>query len=326
MTDLDEKIERLRRRINVEIRNAVSKTEPANLYVPINYLIDNGGKRLRPLLVILSAEAVGATMESSLPAAVAVELLHNFTLVHDDIMDNDQMRRGRPTIHHKWDEGTAILAGDSLVALAYNMLLKTDATNIGVIAQVFTEGIIEVCEGQAMDKDFESRDEVTPELYMQMIDKKTARLFATACEMGALIGEGETHEVACLRNYGATLGRAFQIQDDLLDILSPEELSGKPFGSDIIQGKKTYLVIRAFKRANRSERALLDSVLGNADARHDEIVRIKELFNALGVLEDAQQTVRRYLEQMQAQVANLRSTDARAFLRELPQRLLSRRS
>ena len=326
MNSLSEKIAQLREAVDMRIRETVSKDNPAGLYEPIKYLLEHGGKRLRPVLLLLSAEALGATLEKSLNAAVAVELMHNFTLVHDDIMDNDHMRRGRPTIHHKWDEGTAILAGDSLVALAYKMLLTTESPNIGTIAQVFTDGIIEVCEGQALDKEFEGKPEVALKDYIEMINKKTARLFATACELGARIADGKEEEINHLREYGAWLGRAFQIQDDLLDILSPEEISGKTFGSDIRQGKKTYLVICALNKATSAQREKLLSVLGNKNANTADILLIRDLFEELGIFATANKVVEEYLEKINKTIRILRPSPAKAYLEEIPQLLVARRS
>jgi geranylgeranyl diphosphate synthase type II len=241
-------------------------------------------------------------------------------------MDHDKMRRGRPTVHSKWDEETAILAGDSLVALAYRMLLSTDSPNIGRIARVFTEGIIDVCEGQGLDKEFESRDNVTLDDYYKMIDKKTARLFVTSCELGALIGGGTEKEISALGEYGAWLGRAFQIQDDLLDILSSEEISGKTFGSDIKQGKKTFLVIRALQRSNESQRKKLMAVLGKRDTRSSDIDKIKEIFVEIGIISEAREIVQNYLKSLFTCLDHIRNSHAKQLLKEIPQQLVSRQS
>jgi len=225
----------MKKKIDSEIQELLSDREPFSLYEPMRYILKGGGKRIRPLFVILACQSVGGDISDSLHAAVAVELLHTFTLVHDDIMDHDDLRRGKQTVHKKWDEPTAILAGDGLVTLAYHKLLQTKHPEIQKILQIFTEGLLILCEGQAMDKDFESQETVALSKYIDMIDKKTARLISVSCEIGAILGNaGPTHQ-EILRKFGASLGRAFQIQDDLLDILYEESVTGKPLGSDVIE-------------------------------------------------------------------------------------------
>lgn len=213
--------------IDERLFNFIEEEHPKSLYEPLKYILSGGGKRIRPMILIFCCEAIGGTIEDSIDAAVAIEILHNFTLVHDDIMDNADTRRGRATIHNKWDLNIAILAGDELIGLAYKSLLMTNSPNIGEIARVFTNGIIEVCEGQSYDKEFESRESVSVSEYLMMIRKKTSKLLETCAAVGAYIGNGSPEQVENLMNYAKNLGLAFQIQDDLLDITADENAFGK---------------------------------------------------------------------------------------------------
>ncbi len=212
-----------RKQINKILSISVKNRKPASLYEPGSYILNSGGKRLRPLLVLLSAKAVGGEFKNAYNAAAAVEMLHNFTLVHDDIMDNADKRRGRLTLHKKYDHNTAILAGDSLLSVAYEYLLKDCNGNAKEVVSSFTHGLIEVCEGQSMDTDFELRKNVALSEYITMIKKKTAAMAEMCCRIGALLGGGSKSQVNALGNYGLNLGIAFQIQDDLLDISADEK-------------------------------------------------------------------------------------------------------
>ncbi len=218
---------------------------PISMVQPINYVLANSGKRLRPILTLLSAMACGSDYKIALPSAIAMEILHNFTLVHDDIMDDDNLRHGHPTVHKKWDVGTAILTGDAMVALAFKELSMTESKARIHQIEVFIEGLLAVCEGQALDKEFESKMNVSLNEYIRMIDLKTGHLLGLSAELGGL-SANQCNECAIrLRNYGRLIGRAFQIQDDLLELFSDSDNMGKSLKSDIILGKKTYLMIQA---------------------------------------------------------------------------------
>lgn len=212
-----------REKINKILSGALRNRKPTSLYEPGSYILNSGGKRLRPLLVLLSAKAVGGKFNNAYNAAAAVEMLHNFTLVHDDIMDNADKRRGRLTLHKKYDYNTAILTGDSLLSIAYEYLLKDCNGNTNEVIGAFTHGLIEVCEGQSLDTDFELRRNVSSSEYIDMIKKKTAAMAEMCCKIGALLGGGTSSQVKALGNYGLNLGIAFQIQDDLLDISADEK-------------------------------------------------------------------------------------------------------
>lgn len=284
-------ISKQRKIVEQRIRKVFADREPRSLYEPSSYLLESGGKRLRPLLVLLSAKAVGAKYSQAYNAAVAVELLHNFTLVHDDIMDNADKRRGRFTLHKKYDLNTAILAGDSLLSIAYEYLLKDCDGNSKEILSSFTTGLIEVCEGQSLDKEFELRNNVTLNQYLEMIRKKTAAMSEMCCSIGSKIGGGKKSEIKALETYGRNIGIAFQIQDDLLDITADEADFGKVIGGDLIEGKKTFLFVKAFEKAKGEDRRKLFEVVLNKGIKKHEVEDYKQIYQRLGILDEAKKSI-----------------------------------
>jgi geranylgeranyl diphosphate synthase type II len=297
--DNDQKIfktlfDRERKKIDIRLQNALKNRQPASLYEPGAYIINSKGKRLRPLLVLLSAKAVGGNYKQVYNAAVAVELLHNFTLVHDDIMDHADKRRGRLTLHKKYDPNTAILAGDSLLSVAYEYLLKDCIGNAKYVIQSFTRGLVEVCEGQSMDTDFESKKNVTINDYLTMIKKKTAAMSEMCCNIGSSLGGGSKEEIKALSKYGLNLGIAFQIQDDLLDITADENVFGKSIGGDLIEGKKTYLFLNALESAKGEDKRILKKVIDNKGISWEQVKKYKELYIKLGVLDQAGKAIKSY--------------------------------
>ncbi len=283
-----------RKIVELRIKKVFAKREPRSLYEPSAYLLESGGKRLRPLLVLLSVKAVEAKFSQAYNAAVAVELLHNFTLVHDDIMDNADKRRGRSTLHKKYDVNTAILAGDSLLSIAYEYLLKDCNGNAKNILTSFTKGLVEVCEGQSLDKEFELRNNVSLNEYVEMIRKKTAAMAEMCCSIGAQIGGGTKTEINALETYGRNIGIAFQIQDDLLDIIADEAEFGKVVGGDLIEGKKTFLFIKAFEKAKgEDKKALFEMILNKGIKRH-QVDQYKEIYTRLGILDEAKKSIFHY--------------------------------
>ena len=283
-----------RKKINNILSKALKGRKPVSLYEPGTYILNSGGKRLRPMLVLLSAKAVGGTFKNSYNAAAAVEMLHNFTLVHDDIMDNADKRRGRLTLHKKYDHNTAILAGDSLLSVAYEYLLKDCNGNTRELISSFTHGLIEVCEGQSMDTDFESRKNVSLSDYLIMIKKKTAAMAEMCCRIGAILGGGSSVQVSALGNYGLNLGIAFQIQDDLLDISADEKKFGKTIGGDLVEGKKTFLFLEALEKSRGEDRKQLIKIIERKGIRRNQVLKYKHLYEKLGVLDDARKQIQVY--------------------------------
>jgi geranylgeranyl pyrophosphate synthase len=246
-----EQLEKYRQDIETELDNLEGVDRVPLFYEPMAYINQLPGKKLRPLLTIISGLALNGKLEYLLKPASAIELLHNFSLVHDDIMDNDDVRRGQPTVHVKWDLGTAILAGDGLLGLAYRKLLQTPNIQDTRLAAGFTEAMIEICEGQALDKMFETQILVSVDDYLEMISKKTAVLIRLSTEFGGIVGEGSTEQVKTLSDLGFNIGMGFQIQDDLLDIMADEAVLGKKVGSDLQMNKKTIVSIKLHEKSRK---------------------------------------------------------------------------
>jgi geranylgeranyl diphosphate synthase type II len=269
-----------------------SRKEPQNLYDPIEYILNLGGKRLRPSLVLAAAAFYGVNHEKALPAAAAIEIFHNFTLVHDDIMDEATLRRGEQTIHEKWNLNTGILSGDVMLIEAYRYF-ENYAPDLALsLIKLFNKTAIEVCEGQQYDIDFESRTDVTESEYLHMIQYKTAVLVGCALKMGALIGEASEKESNHLYQFGLLLGTAFQIQDDYLDAFGSPENFGKTVGGDIIENKKTLLYIKAFELASEEQKNALEAAY--ADHTAQKIKKVKELFVLTGAEALVKQSVEVY--------------------------------
>ena len=275
------------------LNNCLEGRTPASLYDPGKYILSSGGKRLRPLLVIFSAKAVGSKSKYYHTAS-AVELLHNFTLVHDDIMDNADMRRGRETLHKKYDLNKALLVGDSLLSVAYELLLSDLKKSEAKIVSAFTHSLVEICEGQSLDKDFETSDHVTLDEYLIMIRKKTAEMLKMCCKIGALAGGGSDEEIKALARYGINLGIAFQIQDDLLDVFGKQEEFGKAIGGDLVEGKKTYLVLKAMEMDNGQYKKELEGYIKNKGIPKEEICRFREIFENTGALNASEAAIKDY--------------------------------
>lgn len=314
-----------RKKINKILSVSVKNRKPASLYEPGSYILNSGGKRLRPLLVLLSAKAVGGEFKSCYNAAAAVEMLHNFTLVHDDIMDNADKRRGRLTLHKKFDHNTAILAGDSLLSIAYEYLLKDCNGNAKEVISSFTHGLIEVCEGQSLDTDFESRKNVALSEYITMIKKKTAAMAEMCCRIGALLGGGTKSQVNALGNYGLNLGIAFQIQDDLLDISADEKEFGKTIGGDLVEGKKTFLFLEALEKSRGEDRKKLLKVIEQKGIRRNQVSSYKMIYEKLGVLDDARREIRAYTQKALRSV-NLLDEENKKIFKWLADSLIHRTS
>ncbi len=297
---------------------------PYSLFDPLNYIMSCGGKRIRPILVMLSCEAFGGNAEIALDAAIAVEILHNFTLVHDDIMDNADTRRGKVTIHKKWNVNAAILVGDELIGLSYRSLLRTKTDKIAGVVKAFTDGVIEVCEGQALDKEFETGVDVTPEDYIIMIRKKTAELLRTSSVMGAIIGNADESGIRSISDYSENIGLAFQIQDDQLDVIADENEFGKKIGGDIIEKKKTYLYLKALEILKGKDKDDFMYLYNSDPAGDDKIREIISIYNDVCVIESARSEIKRYTGIANSSLDCISSPEARRKLEMFSRMLLNR--
>ena len=265
--------------------------EPQRLYAPIKYGLEEGGKRIRPTLLMLVYNLYAEDIERALMPAMAVEIFHNFTLLHDDIMDNAAVRRGRPSVPAKWGDNVAILSGDAMLILAYNYLQRTDSERLSQIFERFNKMAAEVCEGQQFDMDFETQQKVSVVDYMRMIELKTAALLAGSATIGAILAGASDNDCKRLYDFARAVGLAFQLQDDLLDSYGDERL-GKKIGGDILEGKKTILMIEAFSRANEEQREVLRTTHLRKDLSDAEkISKIKALYDELGVPERVEQQI-----------------------------------
>lgn len=257
--------------------------EPKNLYQPIDYILQLSGKRIRPILTLMAADILSDDYKEALPAALAIEVFHNFTLVHDDIMDDAPLRRGKETVHEKWDLNTGILSGDAMLILAYQYFENYEPHTFQKLAQLFSKTALEVCDGQQLDIDFETRNDVTIDEYINMIRLKTSVLVAAALKMGAIVAQASEEDAELLYEYGLNLGLAFQLQDDLLDTFGNPETFGKQVGGDIIENKKTYLYLKALELANEEDQQKLlffyNQKLDENSIKIDEVKRIFERYD-----------------------------------------------
>lgn len=261
--------------------NTILQKEPKNLYDPVNYILSLGGKRIRPVLTLMTAEVFNADCREALPAAVAVEIFHNFSLVHDDIMDDAPLRRGNQTVHEKWDTNTAILSGDAMLILAYQYFEQYEPATFQALAKLFSKTALEVCEGQQWDVDFETRNDVTEPEYLKMIEYKTAVLVGAAMKMGGIVAKTSEENCNLIYDFGRYLGIAFQLQDDYLDAFGDPLTFGKQVGGDIIENKKTYLYLKALKQADALDRErLLQWFVVQPEKPEEKIEDVKNIFIA----------------------------------------------
>lgn len=305
--------------VNKELKKVVGdKVEPAEFYEPIEYHIFGGGKRVRPILCLLACEAVSGEYNKALPMAASLELVHAFTLVHDDIMDKDTTRRGKPTIYSKWGEPLAINAGDGIFAKAYASILNLE-TPLEIAAKAvkaLSASIIEVCEGQAMDISFEKKENISKAEYLDMAERKTASLIAAATHTGAIIGGGNDNEINALENYGRKVGLAFQIWDDYIDFAS--ENTGKTYGSDIKKGKKTFIVCHSLEYANANQKKRLQHILKTPvdETGPEMIAEAVEILNTTGSIKYAKEYSEGLIDEAKVALNILEESDAKTALEE----------
>ncbi|WP_417212750.1 polyprenyl synthetase family protein [Bizionia sp.] len=304
----------------------IQEKEPKSLYDPINYILQLGGKRLRPVLTLMTAEIFDCHYTKALNAALSIEVFHNFSLVHDDIMDDAPLRRGQETVHEKWDLNTGILSGDAMLIMAYQLFENYEPETFQALAKLFSKTALQVCEGQQYDVDFETRDDVSIPEYLKMIEYKTAVLVGAAMEMGAIVAQVREQDKRNMYEFGLNLGIAFQLQDDYLDAFGNPETFGKQVGGDIIENKKTYLYLKALEFSNDDDKQQLLHLFSlKPTDQTNKIETIKDIFNTSGSRLATKQVIEEYtnkafgiLEQLQI------SEEKKMLLKTFGQQLMNR--
>ncbi len=281
------------------------KKEPKELYEPIGYIANLGGKRLRPLLTLFAAEVFGAKPTDAIHAAVAIELFHNFSLIHDDIMDEAPLRRGNKTVHEKWNLNTGILSGDAMLMVAYQYFENYEPAIFKDLAKLFSKTALEVCEGQQLDINFETRNNVSIPEYIKMIEYKTAVLVGAALEMGAIVAKTSENNKVAIYNFGRDLGIAFQLQDDYLDAFGETATFGKQIGGDILENKKTYLYLRSLENASETDKAELINWFASKEGGQEKIEAVKSLFQKTNATADTQLLIEEYTQKALLQLETL---------------------
>lgn len=304
--------------INKEIEKLDWSREPKGLYEPIGYTLAAGGKRVRPQLALLATKLFGGKEEDVLPAALALEVFHNFTLLHDDVMDKATVRRGRPTVHVQWNENTAILSGDQMMIEAYKLLIRVPEKKLAKTLRLFNQMATEICEGQQYDVDFEAREDVTIPEYMEMIRLKTSVLLATALKIGAYIGYANDEQQKKIYEYGIHVGLAFQIQDDMLDCYGDEATFGKAIGGDIAENKKTYLWLTAAAKGAKEELAMRD------ESRDERFKRVMAVYKRLRVKAAAEKEIAKQTDAAIACLEDLPQNEYTKQLRAMARKLADR--
>ncbi|MDD3406352.1 MAG: polyprenyl synthetase family protein [Sphingobacteriia bacterium] len=270
---------------------------PEQLYEPIGYTLESGGKRIRPQLVLMGCALFDSDFKKALDAAIAVEIFHNFTLLHDDVMDHAEMRRNRPTVHTKWDENTAILSGDAMLIKAYRFLEKIEPEKLLKVLPIFSEMALQVCEGQQYDMNFENSEEIGEDEYFKMIRLKTAVLLAASLQIGAIIGNASTEDAHWLYEFGIAIGIAFQLRDDYLDVYGDPKIFGKKIGGDILCKKKSFLLVNALKTAKLWQKAELKEII-NSDALPDDekIAKVTAIYNTMEIPQLCEKFINNYMD------------------------------
>lgn len=300
------------------------KGEPKELYEPISYTLAMGGKRIRPVLVLMAAELFGKEIDQAWPIAKAIEIFHNFTLVHDDIMDEAPIRRGKSTVHEKWNRDIAILSGDVMFVKAYQELCLAETKQLTKLLSLFNQTAIEVCEGQQMDMNFEQEEELELIDYLQMIKLKTAVLLAASLKLGAIAADAEPLQANLLYDFGLNLGLAFQIQDDYLDAFADPQKFGKKVGGDIVANKKTYLLLAALESNDETLKAALKKAM-QIEEETIKIKEVKKLFEALGAEQKAKQAIKHYSDRAMIALSQIdRPEETKKPLQELATYLMQR--
>lgn len=298
-------------------------SSPAELYEPMRYMLTMEGKRLRPILLLISCKAFGGKPKTALPVALAVEVFHSFTLMHDDITDNAPLRRNKPSVHVKWNSNIALLSGDAMMVKAYECIAKAPKVKLHTILNIFNDTALKVCEGQQMDMNFETQEKVSINDYLHMISLKTAALFAASLQMGALLGEASAKDAERMRSFGENIGMLFQLQDDILDVFGKKEKVGKQTGGDIIQNKKTFLLLKALELAKGKTLQELRSLLKGNITPEEKVKRVTAIYNELNVLQHANKQMELYLNAARKAVSSIKAPEIKMLL-DLTEGLMKR--
>lgn len=292
------KAEEILTKVNTFLDNIPYDRKPQSLYEPIKYVLSMGGKRIRPVLMLLAYNLFKDDPESILMPACALETYHNYTLLHDDLMDNADLRRGHQTVHRRWDANTAILSGDSMLVLAYQRMAQCSADKVQEVLNLFTETALEIGEGQQYDMDFEHRNDVREEEYIEMIRLKTSVLLACATKIGAILADASAQDADNIYRFGEQMGLAFQLQDDFLDVYGDTKVFGKAIGGDIVSNKKTYMLINAFNRADAAQRAELERRIEAKDFdAKEKIAAVTRIYNEIGIDRLAMEKIKFYFNE-----------------------------
>ena len=321
-------LEEIAKILDAEIAQINWAREPKELYKPIAYILSLGGKRIRPALVLAGCEMFSGNLDDAIAPALGIEILHNFTLLHDDIIDNSDIRRGKPTVHKKWNENTAILSGDVMQIIAYQYIAKTKTEYLKEVLSLFSTTAMEICEGQQLDIDFEAQMKVSTGEYVEMIRLKTAVLLGTALKTGAIIGGADETDKNLLYDCAVNLGLAFQLQDDLLDVYGDEKTFGKKIGGDILGNKKTYMFIQAFERAQGAEKQELEKWISAANFNPAEKIKaVTQIYNKLGIKEICEKKIKEYTENALVELDKVQVEENRKTqLRDLVNSLMKRKN
>ena len=300
---------------------------PVGLYAPIEYVLSLGGKRIRPMLLLMAYNIYKDSIDKALSSAVAIETYHNYTLLHDDLMDKAAMRRGKPTVHIKWDDNTAILSGDTMLVLAYKLMGQCESSCLATVMNLFSETALEIGEGQQFDMEFETRMDVSEEEYIEMIRLKTSVLLAASLKIGALLAGAPDEDAARLYDYGIRIGLAFQLQDDYLDFYGDPALFGKKVGGDILCNKKTYMLINALQRADEAQHTELVRWIEAVEYKPEEkVAAVTRLYDQIGIKELCHQKIESYFKSADECLAQVNVPEARkAVLREFVSSLVERK-
>lgn len=319
-------LETYKKVVTNELTNTPFPSEPNKLYEPVKYILELGGKRMRPILSMMACEMFSGEFKDAKDAALGVEIFHNFTLIHDDIMDEAPLRRGKQTVHTKWNERVGLLSGDALMVESYKRLANYRPEILPHILKLYNITAIEVCEGQQMDMDFEERDDVKIEEYIKMIKLKTAVLLGCSLKMGAIVGGASEKDAQDLYDFGVNLGIAFQLQDDILDVYADQSKFGKQVGGDIIANKKTFLLLTAMETASSEQRARLEDLFEETD-HEKKVIEVKKLYAELGIKEKAERQMEIFYHTAMQNLNAIHVEDSKKEpLRTIANFLLSRES